>query len=287
MPRIYLGGQRRLHVAEDKPFSFGKNWQDFLEGFDNERLRVAEDSLTEFLGTEDLKGKRFLDVGCGSGLFSYAAHNLGADTVVSFDVDIFSVECCRYLKKKAGSPEHWEVSEGSILDKGFVSTLGGFDVVYSWGVLHHTGRMWDAIEIAADLVNPGGYYYIALYNRILSRNGSTSWIHPFWTSVKKLYNAYPWFGKYVMAPPAMLAYLSLVVLRGENPVSHVTHYKSQRGMNWRNDAVDWLGGYPYEYATVEQVFKLIKSKKPQFNLANIKVTSGRGLNWFLFRNETD
>jgi hypothetical protein len=54
-------------------------------------------------------------------------------------------------------------------------------------------------------------------------------------------------------------------------------------MSWRTDATDWLGGYPYEFATVEEVFRFVRNEFPDFNLINLKVTGGRGLNWYLFQ----
>jgi 2-polyprenyl-3-methyl-5-hydroxy-6-metoxy-1,4-benzoquinol methylase len=270
-------------MNSDPSFSFGRNWQRYLSSVDEERVRIAEVSLTEFTNLARLDGRSFLDIGCGSGLFSHAAFRLGAERIVSFDVDPASVECCLQLHEQAGKPENWEIRHGSVLDEPFLTSLGTFDIVYSWGVLHHTGRMWDAIVQSARLVNPGGLYYIALYNKILSRNGSTSWIHPFWLKVKRTYNTSPLLGRYLLEPLAMSAYLGMVMARGENPVAHVRNYKSHRGMSWRTDATDWLGGYPYEFATVEEVFTFIKSNFRDFDLENIKVTSGRGLNWFLFR----
>jgi 2-polyprenyl-3-methyl-5-hydroxy-6-metoxy-1,4-benzoquinol methylase len=269
---------------ENEPiFSFGCNWQTFLKNVDEDRIRIAGASLTDFLNISDLKGKSFLDIGCGSGLFSCAALKLGAEKVVSFDVDPFSVECCKRLCEKEGKPSNWDVLEGSVLDNEFLQRLGTFDIVYSWGVLHHTGRMWEAVANSARMVNPHGYYYIALYNKILSRNGSTSWIHPFWLKVKRIYNSHPVLAAYVLEPLAMAAYLAIVMARFENPLTHLKNYKSHRGMSWKTDAVDWLGGYPYEFATVEEVFKFVKAGFPDFNLTNIKVTSGRGLNWYLFQ----
>jgi 2-polyprenyl-3-methyl-5-hydroxy-6-metoxy-1,4-benzoquinol methylase len=264
-------------------FSFGKNWQRFLNSLDEDRVRIARESLVDFINLPDLRGKSFLDIGCGSGLFSQAALDLGADRVVSFDADPFSVECCRYLHAQANAPKHWEIQEGSVLDKAFLRSLGTFDIVYAWGVLHHTGKMWEAIANSAELVAAGGLHYIALYNKITARNGSASWIHPFWLTVKQTYNAHPAVGKYVLEPLALGAYVGMVLARFENPVTHIRNYRSNRGMSWRTDATDWLGGYPYEFATVEEVFKFIKGKFPDFNLVNIKTTSGRGLNWFLFQ----
>jgi SAM-dependent methyltransferase len=272
-------------MEDNQMFAFGRNWQLFLRSIDDERVAVARQSLTEFMDLPDLKGKTFLDVGCGSGLFSYAAFTLAAERIVSFDLDPFSVECCRYMRSKANELDRWDVLSGSILDEAFIATLGTFDVVYAWGVLHHTGRMWDAIAHAARLVKPGGYLYLALYNKVAGRNGSASWIHSFWLSVKKLYNAYPKVGMYVLEPLAMSAYVAMVLARGENPVTHVQNYRSNRGMSWHTDARDWLGGYPYEFATVEEVFTFVKREFPDFNLVNLKTTSGRGLNWFLFQRQ--
>jgi len=270
-------------MNQEQNFSFGRNWQRFLESLDEDRLNIAAESLTEFLNLSDLQGKSFLDIGCGSGLFSYAAFKLGAKRVVSFDVDPFSVQCCRHLRSLAGSAENWLICEGSILDKTFAGSLGNFDIVYSWGVLHHTGNMWESIINSGELVAPNGYFYVALYNKIMSRNGSAAWIHGFWLSVKKLYNAHPLLGKFVLEPAAMGAYLAMVAARLENPVKHVRNYRSHRGMRWSTDATDWLGGYPYEFATVEEVFKFVAKKFPDFILTNVKTTSGRGLNWYLFR----
>ncbi len=267
---------------EHAAFPFGENWKRFLRSFDEERLTRAKDSLTEFLAPHRLEGKTFLDIGCGSGLFSYAAHELGAGSVLSFDVDPACIECCRQLRVRAKDPEAWKIVQGSILDASFVSNLGLFDVVYSWGVLHHSGRMWDAIENSAGLVKPGGLFYIALYNKLLDRQGQASWIHKFWTTVKQLYNTRPLLGRVLLGPSAMAAYLVLVACRGENPVRHVKNYKSDRGMDWQTDARDWLGGFPYEFATQQEVISFVTSKSPDFTVVNLKPTTGRGLNWFLF-----
>jgi len=276
-------GNDKENRMQEKTFSFGQNWQRFLAGIDEERIKTAEASLTEFLGVDDLQGKALLDIGCGSGLFSLAAVRLGAARVVSFDIDVFSVECCKYLREKEGDPEKWEVHTGSVLDGEFLSQLGCFDIVYSWGVLHHTGKMWEALRNSAALVRPEGHYYIAIYNKILSRNGSASWIHDFWIKIKQVYNSSPILASYVLEPLAMSAYIAMLVAKLENPVYHIRNYKSHRGMSWRTDATDWLGGYPYEFATVEEIFKFVRSEFPDFNLTNLKVTSGRGLNWYLFQ----
>jgi 2-polyprenyl-3-methyl-5-hydroxy-6-metoxy-1,4-benzoquinol methylase len=67
---------------------------------------------------------------------------LGAK-VYSFDFDSNSVECTQILKNKYHIENNsWRVDEGSVLDLDYLTKLGKFDIVYSWGVLHHTGKMW-------------------------------------------------------------------------------------------------------------------------------------------------
>lgn len=259
-------------------FSFGKNWQNFLKSLDEDRFKNAELSLTKFLNLQTFQSRSFLDIGCGSGLFSYAALNLGAKKIVSFDLDPLSIECCSFLHKKANSPENWKIYRGSILDNSFISRLGKFDIVYSWGVLHHTGNMWNAIKNSAQLVDEGGYYYIAIYNKGEGILGPT-----FWLRIKKLYNSSPRTGKYALEFLLVLKHFLFCSIRLRNPFTYIKSYKSKRGMNWRTDITDWLGGYPYEFATVEEVFRFIKDNFKDFNLINIKTTNGLGNNWYLFK----
>jgi len=259
-------------------FSFGKNWEKFLNSLDEQAVGNAELSLTEFLGLQDLQGKSFLDIGCGSGLFSYAALNLGADKVVSFDSDIFSVECCKYLRMKAGNPKNWEIHKGSILDTDFIFPLGKFDIVYSWGVLHHTGKMWEAVKISAGSVKEGGHYYIAIYNKVEGRRGSETWL-----KIKRLYNSSGGVGKRILELLYIGQEVVVTLTHLKNPLSNIRNYHSKRGMNFRTDVTDWLGGYPYEFATVEEIFTFVKDKYPDFNLVNIKTTNSVGNNWYSFR----
>jgi 2-polyprenyl-3-methyl-5-hydroxy-6-metoxy-1,4-benzoquinol methylase len=286
---VERGPSDTLAVQEAAPanggrlvFPFGKNWERFLARIDEERVDRARESLTRFMNMRDFTGRSFIDIGCGSGLFSYAAFLLGADRIVSFDADPFSVSCARYLHEKAGRPAHWSVLQGSVLDKEFLNHLEGFDIVYSWGVLHHTGNMWEAVRNSAALVSKKGFYYIALYNKADGRSGSEHWL-----KVKRFYNtsALPmkrlieWY--YTFSHP-----VGRNLLKFKNPFKALRHYGGGRGMHWRTDLVDWLGGYPYEFATVEEVFTFIKSEFPAFTLANIKTEPGLGNNWFLFRNDS-
>ncbi len=259
-------------------FAFGKNWQNFLKNFNEERLNIAQSSITEFLDAESIKDRTFLDIGCGSGLFSYAAYKLGAKQIASFDVDPFSVACCKYLQKKANKPKNWQSFQGSVLDKEFLSKLGQFDIVFSWGVLHHTGNMWEAIKNAAELVNSKGFFFIALYNKIGGILGSK-----FWWIVKKLYNRSPVVGKYYIEFVYMVYYIAMLIKGKQNPLKYIKTYKTKRGMSWRTDVRDWVGGFPYEFATVDEIIRFMLKIFPNFHVEKTRPVNNLANNWFLFQ----
>lgn len=236
-------------------FSFGKNWQSFLETLTDQRLHRAEHSLIESFGHADaLRGKTFLDVGSGSGLFSLAAYNLGAKSVTSLDVDEASLASTTSVRDQAGRPKRWRILGGSVLNERFLRTLGTFDVVYSWGVLHHTGNMATALTNVCRLVQPGGLLYVAIYNESRSLTHGTS---PFWLGVKRFYNQSNATVKRVLES-LYGVYLWLGLLAsGKNPRRYIADYQAARGMSWRHDLVDWLGGYPYEYARPEEIINTL------------------------------
>jgi len=270
----------------DRPaFAFGKNWERFNALYLNaDRVAEAKRSLVAFLQGQTLEGKTFVDIGCGSGLFSLAALELGAAKIVSVDVDPDSVACCVQLKESKGNPACWEVIEGSILDDALVDKLGTFDCVYSWGVLHHTGQMRRAIENATRLVAKHGLLYIAIYNK------TDEWgFHPdgrfgssaFWTKEKKMYVQLPGFLQRAIDYGAMGSMIVLYVLTLQNPMKKIRGHKQLRGMSWSIDIKDWLGGYPYESATAEEIFRMVHPLG--FSLENLICNNGLLNNEFLFR----
>ncbi len=179
----------------EQRFEFGNNWQAFVEkNFSQERVEIAKRRMLGFLERDDLDGLTFLDIGCGSGLHSLAAVQSGAETVHGFDYDPASVAASRYIYRKVGSPPTWTVEQGSVLDDAFMAALPQFDLVYSWGVLHHTGDVWHAIRNAAGCVKPGGLFYIALY----SADVQTDPPPEFWLEVKRRYVASDWLHRRYM-----------------------------------------------------------------------------------------
>ena len=275
-----IAEQHTKEVEQGERFEFGKNWSRFLTVLDEERIVKAEESLREMLETENLAGKTFLDIGSGSGLFSLAARRLGAK-VFSFDFDTTSVACTRELRRRYFENDaDWQVEQGSALDKNYVESLGKFDVVYSWGVLHHTGAMWQALENAALPAKESGKLFIAIYNDTGSQAERWKWI-------KKTYCKLPGVLK---TPFAVLAILpeeaknfarSVAALKPQNYINSWTQYRSGRGMNRWYDIVDWVGGYPYEVATPDEIFEFYKAKN--FRLTKMKCGNvGLGCNEFVF-----
>ena len=270
-------------VARGERFEFGKNWSRFLEGVRDEQIVTAESSLKRMLEIDSLAGLSFLDIGSGSGLFSLAARRLGA-RVVSFDYDPQSVVCAVELRRRYFPGDaQWIVEEGSALDADYLAWLGHFDIVYSWGVLHHTGRMWEALENAQLPVAPGGRLFIAIYND----NGSKS---RRWARIKHAYNNLPRFLRapfalLVMAPNETKAFLR-AALDGR-PGEYLRSWVEPdniRGMTRWRDIVDWVGGYPYEFATPEQIFDFYRERG--FRLTKLKCGgAGLGCNEFVFVKE--
>ncbi|HKS58454.1 MAG TPA: class I SAM-dependent methyltransferase [Steroidobacteraceae bacterium] len=258
-------------------FAFGDNWSKFADGVDESAVVIAVNSLRTMLGVESLSGRNFIDVGCGSGLFSLAARRLGA-TVVSFDYDQMSVATTARLRERiaAGDPA-WRIEQGSVLDREYVERLGQFDIVYSWGVLHHTGKMWDALRNVTSLIAPHGQLFISIYND----QGRYS---RYWTRIKRLYNRLPRYLRFLVLVPSFVRLrgpmLVRDLLRG-HPLRSWRNYGVERGMSPWYDVVDWVGGYPFEVAKPEEIFDFYRARG--FELQRMKTCGGgRGCNEYVF-----
>jgi SAM-dependent methyltransferase len=264
-------------VARGQRFEFGKNWTWFLATLTDARIEQAVHSLKDVLEATDLKGARFLDIGSGSGLFSLAARRLGA-RVHSLDYDPHSVACTRELRRRyfPDDPE-WIVESGSALDEAYIRSLGRFDVVYSWGVLHHTGKMWAALANAALPVAGGGRLFIAIYND----QGTPS---RRWTKVKRAYNALPKPLRFLVVWPSFWVLywrpLAKDFLR-LRPFQTIRNYGKERGMSLWRDLIDWVGGLPFEVARPEEIFDFYRARG--FTLTRLRTCAGTlGCNEFVF-----
>jgi 2-polyprenyl-6-hydroxyphenyl methylase/3-demethylubiquinone-9 3-methyltransferase len=275
-------GSRERHadeVARGERFEFGKNWTRFLAVVDDERIEQATESLSEMLRRRRLDGIAFLDIGSGSGLFSLAARRLGAE-VLSFDYDPHSVACTREMKARY-RPEDagWRIEQGSVLDPAFMAEVGRFDVVYSWGVLHHTGAMWEALDQAQRAVAKKGSLFIAIYNDTGSQSAR-------WKQIKHIYTRLPQalkapFALAVSAPEEGKSLLrSLAAGRPGDYVRTWTSYDQRRGMSHWHDIIDWVGGYPYEYAKPDVIFSFFRDRG--FALDTLKMGGGLGCSEYVF-----
>jgi 2-polyprenyl-3-methyl-5-hydroxy-6-metoxy-1,4-benzoquinol methylase len=272
-----MGATSQEEIAAGQRFAFGENWQRFLSLLNESRILKAEDSLRRMLEVPDLQGKSFLDIGCGSGLFSLAARRLGA-RVHSFDYDPQSVACAQELRRRYFPQDtEWRIEEGSALDRAYLAGLGRFDVVYSWGVLHHTGAMWPALENAAGLVAPAGKLFIAIYN-------DQGKISERWRAVKRTYNRLPHGLRFLVTGPVLVhqywrrTVKDFIRLR---PFATWRNEGRERGMSPWRDLVDWVGGYPFEVAKPESILDFYVRRG--FHLTRLVTCGGSlGCNEFVF-----
>jgi len=266
----------------EQRFEFGKNWLDFIQkDYDQDKVEISKNHILKFLERENLNGMTFLDIGCGSGLHSIAAIQAGAKWVHSFDYDPDSVAATRYVQSQAGNPINWTIAQGSVLDDAFMEQMQLYDIVYSWGVLHHTGNVWHATRNAAHLVKPGGLFYIALYSADMQINPSPQ----FWLGVKRKYVSSGWLKRRYMdlwyvwrfqmnCNPFLLP----LFLKG------MREHKKNRGMNIFTDIRDWLGGWPMEFVYDADVIKFCE----YFGFKSKKIKTGEACTEFLFiRNRKD
>ncbi len=241
-------------------FSFWKNWSDFLEKLNQNKIDAAKVYLREFIGDPDsIQWKTVIDFWSGSGLMSLGFCLLWAKKVVSIDIDENSLKCTKYLHEKyAPANTEWIIEKGSVLDAEFIKSLGTFDIVYSWWVIHHSWDMWKGLTNILSLLQKDSLLYIAIYNKCTVALEGTS---EFWVKLKRLYS-----GNKIMRPLIKGFYTLYLVLgitvHGKNPFWYIKNYEKNalRGMDFFTDIEDWLGGYPYEYASYDEITQFYKEK---------------------------
>lgn len=249
-------------------FAFGENWRSFVETVSEARIAEAVRSLARLVPAEEINGRRMIDIGCGSGLSMLAALRLGARSVLGVDIDPRSVDAAKELLARHHPAGEWSVRAASVFDLT-PDTDGQFDIVHSWGVLHHTGDLWGAIRRAAALVAPGGQLVIAIYRKTP--------LCGFWRREKRFYSRAGPLTQRIIRLLYQGGYCTALLATGRNPVRYVRDYKSARGMSWPHDTHDWLGGYPYESATPEEIVQCLNDLEFDTRRTHTKPAAARGL----------
>jgi 2-polyprenyl-3-methyl-5-hydroxy-6-metoxy-1,4-benzoquinol methylase len=279
-----------MNQEEATRFPFGANWQDYLQSASEQSYAFARQDIEIWLGPDTVRGKKVLDIGSGSGIHSFAFHMLGAALVVSFDYDENSVAATRSLWQAACEPTNWIVAQGSVLSSDFLSQISNgkkFDIVYSWGVLHHTGAMWHALANTCELVCNGGLLWIALY----AKGARYKEI----LAMKEKYNHGSRMTKRIMEYRHIAR---LIIGRTKCFLSDLArarfhqlqsplawNRRKARGMDVYHDIVDWLGGLPYEEASIAEVIAFTRHRR--FILEKIQPSPEGGNHIFLLSRWDD
>lgn len=259
-------------MIREEFFNFGENWDQYSEKvLSKESLDSAILSIQSLLQIENLDNKSFLDVGCGSGLFSVAAQKLNASKVVGIDINPICVDISLINSEMYAPYSSMSFIQGSALDNAFLNQLGEFDIVYAWGSLHHTGSMWDSISSISQRINPNGMFVLSIYNKHFTS--------PIWRLIKRVYNTSPNIGKKIMV------YIFGVIIFGAKFVMTGNHpFKKERGMDFWYDVIDWVGGYPYEYANPQELINFLNNL--DYRLVNyVPAEVPTGCNEFVFKRE--
>ena len=242
---------RRILVPKDdlkdasSHFAFGENWASYAALINDAAIAESKRGLLKLIPHEQLQGRSFMDIGCGSGLHALAAAELGVGRILAVDIDPVSVETTRKVLSTRAASVPWQAENVSVFDLD-PSRFGTFDIVYSWGVLHHTGDMWAAVRKAAAMVAPRGLLALALYR--------STYMDAFWKLEKRWYAHASPSAQRVAQRIYIAAYGLAWPVSGRGSFRDmVANYRSARGMDFYHDVHDWLGGYPYEAALAPEI----------------------------------
>jgi 2-polyprenyl-6-hydroxyphenyl methylase/3-demethylubiquinone-9 3-methyltransferase len=228
-------------------FAFGENWASYAGSVTEAQLRQAQSGLEKLVGKR-LDGKRFLDIGSGSGVHTVAALKMGAREAMAIDIDARSVQTTRSVLQRFAPGASYRAEQLSVFDLSPDSCGGKFDVTYSWGVLHHTGDLKLALKQAAEMVADDGLLVLAIYRK--------TWLCPFWKIEKRWYSRAP-AGAQRLARRLYEKWFRLIAGRFDDVDAYLANYSSARGMDFQHDVHDWLGGYPYESLLPDDIERLM------------------------------
>lgn len=131
---------------------YGENQETTRYSLEPEILRVANFPAS--------RGQRVLEIGVGMGADFVRWARAGA-SVVGVDLTKRAVELTRKRLEGEGLAGHLAIADAE--DLPYLD--GVFDVVWSWGVLHHTPRADKGLIEAARVLKPGGRYAVMVYHR--------------------------------------------------------------------------------------------------------------------------
>jgi SAM-dependent methyltransferase len=154
-------GIPRFVVDDDYVSNFSFEWwrhrQTQLDRFSG--LSISTDKFQSQLNfpLSELRGKRILDVGCGSGRFMDVALKAGAE-VIGIDLSYAVDAACKNLKSEPGA----HFIQASVFRLPFRPET--FDFIFSFGVLHHTPDCQKAFSLLPPLLKPSGHVAVCLYS---------------------------------------------------------------------------------------------------------------------------
>jgi SAM-dependent methyltransferase len=238
---------KRDETLVETHYEFGANWARFSEGISEVCVSEAMKGMERLVAGEDIRGKRFIDIGCGSGLHSLAALRWGAAQVLAIDIDARSVATTEAVLHRFAPSGPWRTEVQSVFD---MPIEPGFDIVYSWGVLHQTGDMRRAIERAVAKALPGGLICLALYRRT-----PLCWA---WRIEKRIYSHSPRPVRALLEWLYLLGHRMSHMIVGTSYKTYVDNYVGSRGMDFMTDVRDWLGGYPHESISEAEMLELAR-----------------------------
>lgn len=260
---------------QNKQFNFGENWENFSKNqLSSTKIQEAKKDFVKFFQNESIKNQTFIDIGFGQGMSLLIANTLGAITVGN-DINPLSEKVLEFNKSYFSDIKEISIPIiiGSILKESTLNAIRQineqYDIVHSWGVLHHTGEMWEAINNSSELVNKNGKFIIAIYNK--------HWSSPLWHTIKKTYNYSPKFIKKLI-----ISIFYFIILIAKFSVTFKNPFKKERGMSFYYDVIDWVGGYPYEYANKEEIQTYIENLGFQLIYYN-KAQVPTGCNEYVFK----
>jgi ubiquinone/menaquinone biosynthesis C-methylase UbiE len=126
-----------------------------------ERIRYErEPFIARFARFEQARGVKLLEVGVGAGTDHLQFARAGA-VCTGVDLSATSLETARERLSAEGLTSHLQVADAEALP----FPADTFELVYSWGVIHHTPDTRAAAREILRVLRPGGRFCVMVYNR--------------------------------------------------------------------------------------------------------------------------